>query len=146
MIRGLEVRKLHSYPGDKGLVIDLWDDSLAPKSLLASTCQSLFPGMVEAWIVHDRASERVICLDGMIKLVAYDAREGSSTKDEICELFLGEYGYREVIIPPGVLRGWKATGNRAALVLSTLEGDGPESRSISREEAAIPYDWKIVMK
>jgi hypothetical protein len=33
-----------------------------------------------------------------------------------------------------------------ALILSILEGEAGESRTIGAEEAGVPYDWKIVIK
>ncbi|OFW59220.1 MAG: hypothetical protein A2Y75_01720 [Candidatus Solincola sediminis] len=141
MIEGLEVRELPSHLGEKGLLIEL-----GRTAGLTSSCHSLFPEIVDAWTEHQGAIERVICLEGMIKLVTYDARPDSPTRGKVCELFLGEYRYREVKIPAGVLRGWKATGNRGAIVLSTFEGEDAQSRILNREEAGVPYDWDIVMK
>lgn len=143
MIQGLEVRELPSHLGEKGLVVELREGQVSA-SELASVCHNLFPDIVDAWTVHEEAVERVICLEGMIKLVTYDARSDSATKGEVSEIFLGEYCYREVKIPAGVFRGWKAAGKRGALVLSTLEGDDPAGRSLSR--TSVPYDWDLVMK
>lgn len=144
MIKGLEVRELPSRASSKGLLIDLRAGGM-PDHLLTS-CHSIFPESVEAWKVYDQAYEKVICLQGMIKLVTCDRRQGSPSSDEIAEMFLGEYRLREVRIPPGVLRGWKAIGSVSALVLSVLEGDDPAVRVLSPEEAAVPYDWEIVMR
>jgi dTDP-4-dehydrorhamnose 3,5-epimerase len=81
----------------------------------------------------------------MIKLVACDRRDGSATRDEVTEIYLGEYRFREVEVPPGVLRGWKAVGHEPALVLRCAEAV-EEGRRLSPEEAAVPYDWEIVMR
>ncbi len=145
MIDGLQVRELPSQAGAAGLAIELWQGEPA-RGHLASSCYNLFPGIIEAWRVNERSFERVICLRGMIKLVTCDRRPDSPTRDEVSELFLGEYRYREITIPPGVLRGWKAIGDMPALILSILEGEAGESRAIGAEEAGVPYDWKIVMK
>jgi dTDP-4-dehydrorhamnose 3,5-epimerase len=145
LIQGLQVSELGSRAGSKGLVVELWQGASNPNHLV-SRCHSIFPGVIEAWSVHDSASQRVVCLKGMIKLVACDRRADSSTKNEVNELFLGEYRYREVRIPPGVLKGWKAVGGEPALVLSILEGESAESRSLGQEEAAVPYDWEVVMR
>lgn len=146
MIQGLIVRELPSHLGEKGYRIDIWEGGEASGSHLASSCHAAFPGVVEAWTRRDRASERIICLDGMIKLVLCDRRGGSPSEDEVNELFLGEYRYREVIVPPGVLRGWKVLGNRPALVLLALEGEDGGGTLLTQEEAGVPYDWEIVMK
>lgn len=146
MIEGVSVRELRSSLDAAGLSVEIWDGESNPGTLLASSCRTVFPGVVEAWVSREKAAERIACIEGMIKLVLCDRREDSPTRDEVMELFLGEYRFREVIVPPGVLRGWKAVGGRNALVLLFLEGEDGDSRFLSREEAGVPYDWEIVMQ
>jgi dTDP-4-dehydrorhamnose 3,5-epimerase len=146
MIEGLVIRELPLYSRKDGLTIDIWEGEDAPSPCLAASCSIISPGEVEAWTRRDKASERIICFKGMLKLVLCDRREGSKTQGEIVELFLGEYRYREIIVPPGLLRGWKAVGNMPALVFLALEGEGGEEVSLSLEDAGVSYDWDIVMK
>ena len=146
MIEGVSVRELQSSLDGAGLRVDIWEKDGTPAPLQAASCSTLFPGTVEAWISREKATERIVCLQGAIKLVLCDRREGSPTRDEVMELFLGEYRLREVVVPAGILRGWKAVGTRPALVLLALEGGDGEARYLSREEAGVPYDWEIVMQ
>ncbi len=146
MIQGVMVRELESSLDKGGLGIKIWNGESAPQPPISSYCRSVFPGVVEAWSSRDEGAERVICLEGMIKLVLCDRREDSPTRDEVNELFLGEYRLREAIIPGGVLRGWKAVGSRTALVLFVLEGGEGETRYLTPQEADVPYDWDIVMQ
>jgi dTDP-4-dehydrorhamnose 3,5-epimerase len=146
LIEGVRVRELPSGLDKAGLTVEIWQGDDCPNHPLALSCRTLFPGCVEAWVSRDAAAERIICLEGTIKLVLCDRREGSSTWDEVMELFLGEYRFREVSVPPGVLRGWKAVGDCAALVFHALEGGGGDSRLVAPEEAQVPYDWDIVMQ
>ena len=112
MIDGVRVRELQSALDGEGLTLQLWGEEAPPHELRAVSCRALFPAKVEAWVRRHEAAERIVCLGGMIKLVLCDRREGSPTRDEVMEVFLGEYRFREVLIPPGVLRGWKAVGER----------------------------------
>lgn len=145
MIEGLRVRELATRPHSRGYTVALWEgaERLPPCRLVRA--HHLFPGCVDAWWVREDAPERVICLGGMIKLVVCDRREGSSTRDEVMEIYLGEFRLREVEVPPGVLRGWKVVGHEPALVLWCADGEG-EGRRLSGEEARVPYDWDIVMR
>ncbi|MBC7231307.1 MAG: dTDP-4-dehydrorhamnose 3,5-epimerase family protein [Actinobacteria bacterium] len=144
MIAGVEIRELDTDLDAAGATTAVWAEGAAPR-LSSLDVRRLFPGVVEAWTLREEAAERVFCLQGMIKLVLCDRREGSPTRDEVMELFLGEYRPREVLVPPGVLRGWKAVGGREAMVCLALEGGGG-ARTLSREEARVPYDWEIVMR
>lgn len=146
MIDGVRVRELESSLDGAGILVQVWGGEASPDRLRAASCRALFPGTVEAWVRREEAAERIVCLEGTIKLVLCDRREGSPTRDEVMELFLGEYRFREVEVPPGVLRGWKAVGDRTALILLALEGGGAESLLVTQEEARVPYDWEIVMQ
>jgi len=146
LIEGVSVRELGSSLDAAGLSMGLWDGDGAPAGLSRASFRTTFPGVVEAWFDRERAIERITCLKGTIKLVLCDRREGSATHGEVVELFLGEYRFREVIVPPGVLRGWKAVGSRSATIFQALEGEESASLYYTRDEAGIPYDWEIVMQ
>ncbi len=146
MIEGVRVRELESSLDKDGLTVELWDRESGPSAPCASSLRVLFPGSVEAWVNRDAVVERIACLEGTVKLVLCDRREGSPTRDEVMEVFLGEYRMREVSVPPGVLRGWKAVGDRSALIFLALEGEEGEAKVVVPEEALVPYDWDIVMQ
>jgi len=146
LIEGVSVRELESSLEATGLSVMLWDGDGVPGSLFRSSFRAVFPGIVEAWFSRERARERITCLEGTIKLVLCDRREGSATSGEVMEIFLGEYRFREVIVPPGVLRGWKAVGGCNALIFRALEGEESALQSFTLEEADVPYDWEIVMQ
>ncbi len=146
MIAAVSVRELPSGLDASGLSVEIWRGADRPGSSIGASFRAVFPGVAEAWTSHEAAVERIVCLGGTIKLVLCDRRADSPTRDEIMEIFLGEYRFREVTVPPGVLRGWKAVGGEAALILSVLEGDDTDSRLLNREEAGVPYDWEIVMQ
>jgi len=145
LISGLKVKELHVRLDALGYTIQLWESGGFPSAHLGTSVRRLHRGEVEAWVRRVSASERIVCLEGMIKLVLCDRRPDSPTRDRVEELFLGQYRFREVVVPPGVLRGWKAVGEREALVLLTLEGETEEAELLGEEEAAVPYDWEIRM-
>ena len=146
MIQGVEVRELQSQLGADGVDVELWrpDDLDGPP--LQANYYYLFPGVVQAWTLRHQAAERIVCLQGMIKLVLCDRREDSPSRDEVVELHLGEFRPREVVVPPGVLRGWKAAGESSAVILLALVGESGESTRLDREKAGVDYDWDIVMQ
>jgi dTDP-4-dehydrorhamnose 3,5-epimerase len=146
LIEGVSVKELRSDLDEVGLTLDLWAEGNTPGPLCAASCSMLFPGALEAWVSRREAVERITCLRGTIKLVLCDRREGSPTRGEVMELFLGEYRFREARVPPGVLRGWKAVGDRPVLVLLVLEGEDESGALLSQDEAGVPYDWEIVMR
>lgn len=145
MISGLRIRELDPRLDLLGHTLRLWESGGSPTQHLLTSVRRLHRGRVEAWIRRKVASERIVCLAGAIKLVLCDRRPDSPTREQVMELFLGEHQYREVIVPPGVLRGWKAVGNGEALILLVLEGEAEDAEVLGEEEAGVPYDWEIRM-
>ena len=71
-------------------------------------------------------------ISGRAKLVLYDLREGSPTKGELQEIFLGEDNYVLVQIPPGIANGYKAYGDKMVILANCRDrttrsrGDAPD--------------------
>jgi len=81
---------------------------------------------------------------GNLKVALYDTREGSSTRGELQEVFLGEqYEAQLLKIPPGVAHGCKALSGPTHLIYFTsriYDPEGEEMR-IPHDDPAIGYDW-----
>jgi dTDP-4-dehydrorhamnose 3,5-epimerase len=91
-----------------------------------------YDGAVKAWHQHNMQTDCVCCIKGMIKLVMVDTRFpdiGSLDSDRklwyvptyttygnLLEIFIGEHNPCTVIIPPGVMHGWKAYNGDAYIV------------------------------
>ena len=85
------------------------------------------------------------CVVGNIKLAIYDDREKSKTKGELMELFIGEDNYCLVQIPPDVWNGFKAVGDKAAIIANCcthVHGDFKSER-LDPFDNDIPYDWEV---
>lgn len=105
----------------------------------------VFPGAVKAWHIHDRMTINYAVPHGKIKLVLFDEREGSPTRGEVNEMFLGEDNYQLVTIPPHVWNGFKGIGSDIALVAncSSIPHDPNEIRRADPDNCHIPYDWAL---
>ena len=82
---------------------------------------------------------------GRVKLVLYDSRDGSSTRGELMELFIGEDDYSLVQIPPGVTNGYKVYGDKMAVLANcaTETHDPDEIIRIDPFTTEVPYSWDI---
>jgi dTDP-4-dehydrorhamnose 3,5-epimerase len=65
----------------------------------------VYPGAIKAWHLHKKMALNYAVPYGRIKLVLYDDREGSGTRGEIQEIFMGIDNYCLVTIPPLVWNG-----------------------------------------
>ncbi len=144
MIEGVLIRSLKRIPDERGMIMQMLRNDDPDFDRFGEIYFSMiYPGVIKAWHGHRAMTLNYACVWGMIKLVLYDAREGSSTKGEIQEIFMGARNYIRVTIPPEVLNGFKGISDGPALVAncSTIPHDPNEIYRIDPLENDIPYDW-----
>ena len=90
-------------------------------------------------------TQQYTCPVGLVKLVLYDDREGSPTRGELAELFLGPDSHQLVTIPPGVWNGFKGVATTPSMVCNcaTLPHDPAEIVRRDPFDPSIPYDWAL---
>ena len=119
MIEGVSVKNLKPIPDERGRVMELLrsDDDIFRKfgQVYITTA---YPGVVKGWHFHKTQTDYFACVVGMMKLVLYDSRDGSRTKGEVNEFFLGVHNPVLVVIPPGILHGFKCIGDAEAMVIN----------------------------
>jgi len=107
------------------------------------------PGWVKGWHYHKVQTDNVAVVHGMVKLALYDAREGSPTKGEVNEFFLGIHNPMLVQIPKGVYHGWKCIGQEEAVVVNSptepYNYEKPDEFRVPFDSPTVPYDWEIKM-
>ena len=108
----------------------------------------VYPGAIKAWHLHKKMVLNYAVPYGRIKLVLYDDREGSRTRGEIQEIFMGIDNYCLVTIPPLVWNGFKGMGQETAVVANcaTIPHDPHEIVRLDPFDPSIPYDWQIKHK
>ena len=108
----------------------------------------VYPGAIKAWHLHKKMALNYAVPYGRIKLVLYDDREGSGTRGEIQEIFMGIDNYCLVTIPPLVWNGFKGMGQETAIVANcaTIPHDPHEIVRLDPFDPSIPYDWQIKHK
>lgn len=146
MIDGVVVKPLRRIPDERGLIMHMLKSNDPEFEQFGEIYFSaIYPEAIKAWHIHKEMTLNYAVIVGMIKLVLYDDREGSPTKGELQELFIGQENYQLVKIPPYVWNGFKSVGNEMALVANcaTLPHDPNEIERISPFDPAIPYNWDM---
>ncbi|MBA7702086.1 hypothetical protein ES703_110840 [subsurface metagenome] len=147
MIDGVKTKKLKVIPDERGRLMEVLrqDDSLFAKfgQIYMTTT---YPGVVKAWHKHEKQTDNVVCVQGMIKLALYDPREGSSTHKEINEFYLGIHSPLLIQIPPGIYHGWMCVSEEEAIIVNipteVYNYENPDEQRLDPHENDIPYDWK----
>ena len=103
------------------------------------------PGVVKGWHLHTAMTLNYTCPVGLVKLALWDDREGSPTRGEVMELFLGPDDHRLVQVPPGVWNGFKGVAGTPSMVCNcaTLPHDPEEIQRRDPFDPAVPYDWAL---
>ncbi len=147
MIAGLIVHPLRQILDERGKIMHMLRASDPHFAGFGEIYFSVvYPGAIKGWHLHRRMVLNYAVPSGRIKFVLFDPREGSPTRGELQELFLGEDAYCLVQVPPGVWNGFKGIGTTPAIVANcaSLEHDPEEIvRMDPLRNDVIAYDWSL---
>jgi dTDP-4-dehydrorhamnose 3,5-epimerase len=146
MIDGVKVKQLKPIADERGRLMEMLrhDDKEFIKfgQIYMTTC---YPGVVKGWHYHKKQLDNFICVKGMLKLVLYDSREGSKTKGEVNEFFMGEHNQILVQIPKDVYHGFKGISETESIIINccteAYDRNDPDEFRLPAHTEEIPYDW-----
>ncbi len=147
MIDGVMVKQLKVIPDERGRLMEILraDDEMFLKFGQVYMTTG-YPGVVKAWHYHRIQHDNFCVVKGMMKVVLYDPRDGSRTKGEVNEFFLGEHRPVLLRIPPHVYHGFKAIGTEEALLVNipteTYDPKAPDEYRVDPHKNDIPYSWE----
>lgn len=144
-IDGVVVKQLKVHSDERGWLFEiLRSDEEIFRKFGQVYLTSAYPGVVKAWHLHRRQTDFFCCVAGMMELVLCDKREGSPTEGVLEEFFAGDRNPILVVIPPGVLHGFKCISLEPALVINVpTEPFDPSDPDEERLPAhgVVDYDW-----
>jgi dTDP-4-dehydrorhamnose 3,5-epimerase len=146
VIEGVQIHPLRQIPDERGRVMHMLRADAPHFQEFGEIYFSVVEvGAIKAWHLHERMTINYAVPHGRIKLVVYDDRDGSPTKGELEEIFLGDANYSLVVVPPFVWNGFKGIGDHAAIVANcaTIPHDRGEIVRLDPFSERIPYDWAI---
>jgi len=146
IIDGVTIKHLRLIPDERGRLMEILrtDDKEFTKfgQVYVTTA---YPGVIKAWHYHKLQDDNMTVLKGMAKIVLYDNREGSSTKGEINEFFVGEHNHILIHIPKLVWHGFKCISEDEAMVVNIVTEcynyEQPDEYRKPPHDSDIPYDW-----
>jgi dTDP-4-dehydrorhamnose 3,5-epimerase len=146
MIDGVKLKKLKVIPDERGRLMEILrsDGEFFTKfgQLYITTA---YPGVVKAWHYHKKQTDNFCVVKGMMKIVVYDEREGSPTKGEVNEFFIGEHSPSLLQIPKGLWHGFKCISETEAICINcpteVYNHKEPDEFRADPHKSHIPYDW-----
>lgn len=146
MIDGVIISPLGQIVDERGKVMHmLRSDAQHFQGFGEIYFSAVHPGAIKGWHIHKKMVLNYAVPHGHIKFVLYDDREGSRTRGEIQEIFMGPDNYCLVTVPPLVWNGFKGVGMETAIVANcaSIGHDPSEIDRMNPFDPAIPYDWAI---
>ena len=151
MIEGVEVKQLTRHADERGYLMELLrsDDPVFTKFGQCYVSMN-YPGVVRAWHWHQKQDDFFVVVKGMIKVGLYDMREGSPTRGEVNEFYLGDNNNIVLKIPPGVAHGYKTVGVEPSLLINfpseLYNREEPDEHRLPWNTDQIPLSWDIEFK
>lgn len=146
LIHGVRTKQLKVIPDERGRLMEILrcDDELFIKFGQAYLTAA-YPGVIKAWHYHRQQIDHFVVVEGMMKIVLYDARQDSPTCGLINEFFMGDHNPMLLQIPNLVYHGFKCIGRNEAIVLNipteVYDYENPDEHRIDPHDGTIPYDW-----
>lgn len=146
MIEGVVITPLKQIVDERGKIMHMLrsdDDVFENFGEIYFSCVN--PEAIKGWHIHSRMVLNYAVPFGHIKFVLYDDREGSPTRGEVQEIFIGPDNYCLVTVPVNVWNGFKGIGDTQAIVANcpTMSHDPDEISRLDPFDPSIPYDWAI---
>jgi dTDP-4-dehydrorhamnose 3,5-epimerase len=146
MIDGVKVTPLKPIADERGRLMEMFK-SVEPdyEKFGQVYLTTAYPGTVKAWHYHKKQTDNFICVQGMMKVVLHDTREGSSTCGQTNEFFLGVWNPIRLRIPPGVYHGFKCVSTSEAMIINVptepYNPKDPDEYRLPAHTSEIPYNW-----
>lgn len=142
---GVSVHDVRNIVTRNGLTTEIWRNDWVPGA--AETRQAIYvslrPGAVSAWHLHRYQRDQIFVVAGALKLVLFDARDDSSTRGDVCELFLERARPCLVTFPPDIWHGLVALGTVETSFVNFFDRlyshDDPDEWRLPPDSDEIPY-------
>ena len=149
MIDGVKKRELETNADERGHLVEIFraDWELYEPTPEMSYYSLTYPGIIRAWHRHTEGQiDHFVCPQGRIKIGIYDDRDSSPTNGELNTFVIGEANQYAVRIPGNCWHGFKAIGDRPAILINfptaLYDYDEPDEQRLPHDTDQIPLDWQ----
>lgn len=143
-IDGFVIEPLKQFVDERGKVMHMLK-STSPlyKRFGEIYFSAINSGAIKAWKVHYKMTQLFAIPVGKVRLVVYDDRKDSPTRNNLKILEIGEDNYCLVRIPPLVWYGFLGISKGQSLManFADLPHDSKEQEDASIDDPRIPYKW-----
>ncbi len=148
MIADVVLKDLVIHKDERGALFEiLRNDSPEFKAFGQTYITICKPGWVKGWHYHLKQQDYFCVLRGKAKIVLFDRREGSVTKNEINEFELNSEKPQALVIPVGVIHGFECLSPDEAWIMNVpnqlYNYKQPDEFRILLNSKEVPYEpWQ----
>lgn len=146
MIKGVKIKKINIFADDRGIfteIIKSGEDTFIEVKQTSYT--ETYPGVIKAFHWHKKQNDAWFVSSGMAQVVLYDLRESSETKGETNVFYAGEKNPILILIPPGVVHGYRVLGNRPVKLFyhtdEVYDPKNPDEERLAFNDPKINFGW-----
>lgn len=144
-------RPTRPVPHEDGHVTEVarvgWKEIDAPIVQVHTT--TTFVGRHRAWGLHQRSTDRLFVVSGLVKIAVFDGRLDSPTYGSVTDIVVSEKNPGLLVIPPNLYHGWKNIGVTEAVIINmptvAYNYDSPDALDLPWDSEAarrlIPYQF-----
>lgn len=146
MIEGITIRELTTHADDRGYFREvLRDDDKLLQRFGQLSATLTYPGVIKAFHWHQHQDDLWYVASGNIQAVLYDQRQDSATHGQTQVVYLGDHHPALLVIPKGVVHGYRVLGLNPAILLYVTTGSydaaAPDEERLAFDDPTIGFDW-----
>jgi len=142
MIDGVKIKEIKRHSDDRGFfseIVKFGEETF--QEIKQTSYTETYPEVIKAFHWHKKQYDIWFPVKGDLQIVLYDLRDDSSTKEQTQVIYAGEKNPLVILIPPGVVHGYRVLGQeKAGLFYHTSETYNPNEP----DEFRIPFDDKKI--
>ena len=146
-IEGLEIHALQQMRDERGSVMHVLREDTAWRAHIGEVYVStICSGVVKGWKRHHKMTQQLVVPMGKIKLVIFDSRPDSETKNIFQEIIVGHEHYALIKIPPKVWYGFQGLAIGTSLIINcaSMIYDESEVERMPIENFLPHYHWDLM--
>ena len=145
MIEGVKISHLKIISDDRGKIMHMIRaDSPIFKKFGEIYFSTIYQNIIKGWHLHLRSTLNYACIKGKVKLVLFDDRKNSKSKNQYQEIILSPEKYFLVSIPPNIWNGFKGLDTNESIIANCLDNPHDEKEMVRKDpsDKYFNFNWE----